>query len=65
MMGFVEATGVAEGVDYTADIERVGTVTTEAEAVEEAESFVYVSVYGAEIVNRFGPERPVVDAHLF
>lgn len=58
-----EPARVAEGVNHAAEVERVGPVAAEAEAVEEAEGLVDVPVAGAEVVYLLGPERPVRHAH--
>ena len=42
-------------MNYAAEVEGVGAVSTEAETVEKAECLVDIAVFGAEFVNLFGP----------
>lgn len=46
-VGLVGAAGVAESVDDAGEVEGVGAVTAEAEAIEEAEGLVDVAIDGA------------------
>lgn len=55
MVSFAEAIGIAEGVKNAADVKRVGTVSTEAEEMEEAESGVNVTAHCAQLVNASRP----------
>ncbi|KAG5555847.1 hypothetical protein RHGRI_006485 [Rhododendron griersonianum] len=55
MVSFREAAGLAKGVNYAADIERVWEVATEAEVVENAKGSVNIVVHSTESVNLFGP----------
>lgn len=63
-MSFVEAAGVTKCVDDAAEIEGIGEIATEAEAVEKAKSFIDFAVFGAEVVNLSGPVRPVGYANM-
>lgn len=54
-MGFIEAVGITEAVNYAAEIEGVREVSTEAEMVKKAEGFINVAVFGAEVMDFLGP----------
>ncbi|KAH7856192.1 hypothetical protein Vadar_033769 [Vaccinium darrowii] len=64
MVSFGEAAGLAEGVNCTADFERIREVATEAQVVKKVKGSVNIIVHGAEPVNLFGPVIPVGYAHF-
>lgn len=61
-VSLVEPSGVAESVDHAAEVERVGTVSAEGEAVDDSKSLVGVFSEGAEIVYPSSPVSSVGDA---
>lgn len=65
VVSFVETVGVAERVEDGGEVERVGVVAAEEEAVEEAEGVVDGAVVEAEGVDLVGPVGGVSDALFF
>lgn len=66
-VGFGVAAGGAEGVDDALEVEGVGAVAAQPEAVEEAECFVGAARGGADDVNSLSPVGCIayIDALFF